>query len=167
MRFAGVDQIGIIVPRLEYGMNTYADLLGAAFSVFEVDESTSRFSGSSPAFRTRFAVAQIGLVSIELIEPVAGTTIHSEYLKTSGPGIHHVGFYVRSLARSIDQFLKKDYTLSMEGEIEGLGKFAYFHAPDLHCTVEALQLSLSWPLFLAKYARPYRPPKAPHPRRQT
>ncbi len=165
MHFASVDRIGIVVRKLEHGMNAYAETLGATFSVFEVDESTSRFSGSSPAFQTRFAVAQIGLLSIELIEPVAGTTIHSEHLETSGPGIHHLGFYVRSLARSMEQLRKKGYTVSMEGEIAGLGKFAYFDAPDLHCTVEVLQLSLTWPLFLARHATPYRLAKTPRARR--
>jgi GH24 family phage-related lysozyme (muramidase) len=47
----------------------------------------------------------------------------------------------------------------MEGEIEGLGKFAYFHAPGLHFIVEALQLSFSWPAFLAKNATRFRPAK--------
>ena len=156
MRLAKVDQIGIIVPKLEDGMNAYAGILGAAFSVFEVDESTSRFSGSSPSFRTRFAVAQVGLLSVELIEPAGGRTIHSEYLKSHGPGIHHLGFYVHSLARTTGQFRRKGYTVLMEGEIKGLGEFAYFHAPELHSTVEALQLSYTWPVFLAKHATRYR-----------
>src|SRR5262245_23149644 len=107
MGFANVDQLGIIVPTLEDAMNGYADMLGVVFSVFEVNETNSRFSGSSPAFRTRFAIAQAGLLSVELIEPVAGTTIHSEHLKNSGPGVHHLGFYVRSLSRSMGQFQKK------------------------------------------------------------
>jgi 4-hydroxyphenylpyruvate dioxygenase-like putative hemolysin len=161
MGFATVDQIGIVVPNLEKGMNAYAGMLRAQFSVFEVDETTSRFSGSSTAFRTRFAVAQVGLLSIELIEPVEGTTVHSEYLKNNGGGIHHLGFYVRSLAKSISQFQKDGYTMLMEGEIKGLGKFAYFHAPDLHSTIEALQLSFTWPVFLAKHARIYNARQVP------
>ena len=55
------------------------------------------------------------------------------------------------------QFRKKGYNLVMEGEINRLGKFAYFQAPRLHSTIEALQLSLTWPVFLARHAKRYVP----------
>jgi hypothetical protein len=160
MGFANIDQLGIVVPKLEDAMNAYAGILVGVFFVFEVNETNSRFSGSSSAFRTRFAVAQVGVTSVELIEPVAGRTIHSEYLKNSGPGVHHLGLYVRSLSRSTGHFRKKGYTAVMEGEIGGLGKFAYFNAPNTHSTIEALQLSLAWPVFLAKHATRYTPRQA-------
>lgn len=157
MRFGRIDQIGIIVPHLEQAIDAYGLLLGVPFHVFEVDETNSRFSGSSKRFRIRIAVAQLGLLMVELIEPAAGTTIHADCLKNNGPGVHHVGMHVRSLTRTAGQLEKEGYTIVMEGEIPGLGKFAYFHVAELECAIEVLQLSPAWPLFLAKRAKLYVP----------
>src|SRR5688572_850555 len=46
-----LDQLGILVPDLEAAMDGYIASLGVTFQVFEVDESTSAFSGSSSHFR--------------------------------------------------------------------------------------------------------------------
>ena len=150
-----IDQIGILVPDLEAAMDGYVATLGVTFQVFEVDETTSAFSGSSSHFRIRFGVAQIGLSSLELIQPVSGTTIHSEHLKTRGPGIHHIAIYVPSLTTARKRLERRGYKALMEGRIRRVGKFAYYEAPDMHCIIEPLQLSLGCPLFLAENAKLY------------
>ncbi len=65
-------------------MNNVAKL-SVRFGVFEANETMSAFSGSSAQFRIRIAVAQAGLVSIELIQPVSGVTLYSKLLETRGP----------------------------------------------------------------------------------
>ena len=150
-----VDQIGVIVPNLEAAMDAYLATLGVPFAVFEVDQSTSAFSGSSPRFQIRIAIALAGALTIELIQPVAGVTLYSKHLETHGPGIHHLGFHVDSLAKARKALTGRGYRPILEGKIRGLGKFAYFEAPGMHCILEPLQLSLSFPLFLAKNAKPY------------
>ena len=134
-------------------MAAYHASLGVQFRVFEVTEANSAFSGSSPMFRTRIAVALAGLTSIEIIQPVAGTTIHSEHLRTRGPGLHHLGAYVENLADAVASLSGRGYRKLMEGRIDHLGEFAYFEADDMHCILEPLQLSVEWPLFLARNAR--------------
>ena len=42
-----LDQIGIVVPDLNAAMDGYIATLGVAFQVFDVDQTTSSFSGSS------------------------------------------------------------------------------------------------------------------------
>jgi hypothetical protein len=150
-----LDQLGIIVPDLNAAMDGYIATLGVAFQVFEVDETTSSFSGSSAAFQLRFAVALIGLSSIELIQPVSGLTIYSEQLKTRGPGIHHIGVYVPDLEAAAQGLKQRGYQALMQGQIQGLGRFAYFEASDMHLIIELLQLSLALPLFLAEHAAWY------------
>jgi catechol 2,3-dioxygenase-like lactoylglutathione lyase family enzyme len=152
---AHLDQIALVVPDLEAAMDGYIDKLGVTFGVFEADESMSQFSGSSSRFRIRIAVALAGLLSIELIQPVSGQTLYSTHLATHGPGLHHLGLYVADLAEARKSFAGPDYRCVLEGRIHGLGEFAYFEAPDLHCVFELLQLSLSLPLFLAGHAQWY------------
>ena len=153
---AHVDQVAALVPDLEAAMDAYIGSLGVRFQVFEVDETTSSFSGSSAQFRIRIAVALAGLSSIELIQPVSGITLYSEHLQSRGPGIHHLGFYVDDLEEAKRGLAGRGYRELLEGSIRDLGAFAYFEAPDMHCILEPLQLSSNLPLFLARNAR-WRP----------
>jgi hypothetical protein len=136
-------------------MDAYVATMGVRFHVFEVDERNSSFSGSSARFRTRIAVAPAGLTTIELIQPISGNTIHSEHLRTRGPGLHHVGIYVDSLPSALKTLRLRGYQKLMQGKINRLGQFAYFEANDMHCIVEALQFSIEFPLFLADQAKLY------------
>src|SRR5260370_3349675 len=148
-------RIGIVVPDLNAAMDGYIATLGVAFQVFDVDQTTSSFSGSSADFQLRFAVALIGLSSIELIQPVSGLTIYSQQLKNRGPGIHHIAVYVPDLEASEQGLRQRGYRALMQGQIQGLGRLAYFEAPDMHLIIELLQLSLDLPLFLAEHAAWY------------
>jgi catechol 2,3-dioxygenase-like lactoylglutathione lyase family enzyme len=148
-----IDQVAYVVPDLEAAMDAYAAQMGLRFGVFEVDETSSSFSGSSSRFRIRIAVALAGLVSIELIQPVSGDTIYSRQLAGAGPGIHHIGVYVDDLAKASQSLAASGYRCLLDGQIRGLGEFAYFEAPDLHCTVEILRLSFSFPAFLVRRAK--------------
>ena len=131
-------------------MDGYIANFDVRFHVFDVDQASSSFSGSSSNFQIRFAVAQVGLSSIELIQPLSGRTIYSAHLKKHGSGMHHIGRYVADLPKATSRLKQRGYEVLMEGRIQGLGQFAYFAVPDLHCVIELLQLSRSFPLFLAE-----------------
>ena len=150
-----VDQMALLVPDLEDAMDAYIANMRLTFRVFEVDERTSTFSGSSEHFRIRIAVALAGVLSIELIQPVSGSTLYSKHLDSRGPGLHHMGVYVTDLAKARRSFARQRCELLLEGQINGLGKFAYFDVPEMHCILEVLQFSLSLPLFLIQNAAVY------------
>jgi catechol 2,3-dioxygenase-like lactoylglutathione lyase family enzyme len=150
-----VDQIAVLVPDLDAAMDAYIATLGVRFRVFEANERTSTFSGSSARFRIRIAVALVGLSSIELIQPVSGVTLYSKHLESHGAGVHHMAVHVDDLAKARKPVAARGYELILEGQIHGLGKFAYFEAPDMHCVLELLQLSLSFPVFLLQEATVY------------
>lgn len=158
-----VDQVALVVPDLESAMDGYVANLNLSFGVFEVTEVNATLSGSSPQFRVRIAVAQAGPVSVELIQPVTGTTLYSKHLETRGPGLHHLGVYVLDLAQARSHLAARGYQPILEGSIKDLGEFAYFEAPDMHCIVEPLHLSVKFPLFLARNAATYSGRKSPHP----
>lgn len=152
-----VDQLEIIVPDLNAAMDGYVRSFGTCFQVFEVDQTESRFSRSTRRFRLRFGLAQLGGLSIELIQPVSGGTIHKEFLKRHGPGIHHLGVYTLDLSAARRKLDQRGYKLLMEGRIEQVAEFAYYEARDLHCIVELLELSARLPAFLACRASCYPP----------
>jgi methylmalonyl-CoA/ethylmalonyl-CoA epimerase len=134
-------------------MDSWHKNLGISFSVFEVNESNSRASGTS--FEIHFGVALMGASAIELILPVGGETIYSRYLQEHGPGLHHLGFLVMDLPASRRELESSGCVLLMEGGIDELGDFAYYRVQDGHAIIEPLRLSIGLPLFLSKRATTY------------
>lgn len=155
-----VDQIALLVPDLEPAMDAYIANMGVSFRTFEVDHTTGTFSGSSAHFRIRMGVAMAGFLTVELIQPVAGVTLYSKHLESRGPGLHHVGVYVNDLGKAERSLTRRGYPTILEGEIGGLGRFAYFEVPEMHCMVEVLQLFSTVPLFLLSKAAVYRKGRA-------
>lgn len=146
---------GLIVADFAPAMDSWHKNLGISFSVFEVNQTNSRFSSSGPAFKLRFGFGMMGAAAIELIQPLEGETIYSQYLRERGPGFHHLGFLVTDLAASKQQLESDGCSLVMEGSIDELGAMAYYRAQDGHCIIEPLQLSLDLPLFLSRRATAY------------
>lgn len=136
-------------------MDSWHKNLGISFSVFEVNETNSRLSGSGTNFRMRFGFGLMGTFAMELIQPVEGETIYSRYLQERGPGLHHLGFLVMDLAASARQLESEGCVPLLEGSINELGALAYYRAQDGHCIIEPLQLSVELPLFLARHATSY------------
>ena len=83
-------------------------------------------------------------------------TFYSSTLESHGPGIHHMGIYVDSLAQAKQGLESSGFRTILDGQIRDLGEFAYLEAPDRNCVLEPLQLSSKLPLFLAKHAKHYR-----------
>ncbi|WP_160330435.1 VOC family protein [Sphaerimonospora mesophila] len=52
--------------------------------------------------RSTVAMARLGDIAIELVEPHQGRTRTSQWLDEHGPGIHHLAFWVEDLGRAID-----------------------------------------------------------------
>lgn len=92
-------QIGVVVRDLEKSMQMLAAVFGIGpFRVVECPppgrEERQFYRGEPARFRTKQAFADLGSVELELIEPLEGTTLWSDFLAARGPGIHHVRFNV-------------------------------------------------------------------------
>lgn len=87
---------------------------------------TTTLRGVPVEFTAHVSLAYAGDLQLELIEPVAGPTIHREFLDRHGPGLHHVCFAVddvdaacaRAEAAGVPVLMRGSM---MDGEIE----FAY------------------------------------------
>ena len=80
-------------------------LLGSSFGVgrwtripdvvFGADTTTLR--GEPVDFRAHISLGYSGALQLELIRPLEGLTIYTEFLSVHGPGLHHVCFPVEDL----------------------------------------------------------------------
>lgn len=147
--------VGIIVGNLEKAMDAYQATLGPGFSVFEVTEAKSSFSGSSAEYRLRFGIGALGSTMIELIQPAAGVTYYSTHLAQHGPGLHHLAFSVPDVKAARSDLEAQGCRSLMTGSIQDLCEVSYYDAPDLPCIIEPIQFSIEFPAFLLKNAARY------------
>jgi hypothetical protein len=92
-------QVGVVVRDLDQSMAALTGVFGIGpFRVVECPpagrEQQQFYHGESAKFRTRQAFADLGTVELELIQPLEGKTIWSDFLAERGPGIHHIRFNV-------------------------------------------------------------------------
>lgn len=86
-----VDQIGIVVRDIDKVVESWSSLFGIGPWTYTELGGTDEKGRSGKA---RLAFAQLGSVSLELIQCIEGRIFHSDFLDEHGEGLHHLGFYV-------------------------------------------------------------------------
>ena len=96
-------QIGIVVNNIDETIEYYTEMFGfGPYEIKHVDYSDATYYGQSAGYRGKRAFFYLGNIEIELIELVDGKTIHEDFLKEHGEGLHHIGFQVESLGESVN-----------------------------------------------------------------
>jgi len=76
-------------------MENYQRVLGiGSWEVSEWDDSNiseMTYHGKPARHRFRVALTMVGPMQLELIQPVEGENIYSDFLREHGEGLHHVG----------------------------------------------------------------------------
>jgi catechol 2,3-dioxygenase-like lactoylglutathione lyase family enzyme len=130
-------QIAWVTRDLDASETTLTALLGARKWIrmpavhFGPDTCTHR--GEPADFVANISLSYAGDTQLELIEPVSGTSVYSEFLARSGPGLHHVC----TAASDPDAFTamcedaeRDGATIVANGTMPGGMQFAYVAAPD-------------------------------------
>jgi len=98
-----VFQIGIVVKDIEQTIKFYEEVFGIGpFERKEVNFSDATYYGQTCGYRGKRAFAKMGPFSVELIELIEGKTIHEDFLKEKGEGLHHLGFEVKDLKKGME-----------------------------------------------------------------
>ena len=113
-------QVGVVVRDLEQSMAALTAGFGLGpFRVVECplpERAPQQFYRGQPAkFRTRQAFADLGAVELELIQPLEGQTIWSDFLAERGPGIHHLRFNAPDHKALTNYLGAKGITTTQEG----------------------------------------------------
>jgi len=102
-------QIAIVVKSIDATVKFYTEVFGIGpFEIREVDFPNATYYGRKAGYRGKRAFAKLGPFTLELIELIEGKTVHDDFLKEKGEGLHHIGFLVKDLKKC-------------EGEAEKLG----------------------------------------------
>jgi hypothetical protein len=91
----------------------------------------------------RVALANVGPMRIELIEPLEGDTVYGEFVAEHGYGVHHVGVLVDSMATALNQAAQAGLEMTQDGAGFGPdndGHYAYLDTEELlGTTIELIE----------------------------
>lgn len=87
------------------------------------------FRGGRTTCAIEIGFARSGNVQIELLRPVRGIGLHSEFLAGNGPGAHHLGFLVDDLDVEIEAASALGFE-RLQGATFGALRFAYLDTFD-------------------------------------
>lgn len=140
-------QVGILVPDLEEGIRNYSAVLGLddwliyTYSRDSVPDLIYRGDPADCSFR--LAMAGSG-PQIELIQPLGGKSVYTEWIEARGYGLQHLGFHVPSM-KTLTKRLEQEGILPVQSGsgygLDGDGAFAYFDTVDsMHLMLELIEL---------------------------
>ena len=104
-------QVCVVVRDLQKAMERYWNVLGIGpwrihtYHPPRLTDTTLR--GKSQPYPMRLALAEVGLVQWELIQPLEGPSIYKEFLEEKGEGLHHVAFAVDDYDQAVGAFKKQ------------------------------------------------------------
>jgi methylmalonyl-CoA/ethylmalonyl-CoA epimerase len=126
--FTKTMQIGIVVRDLDATMRKYVDDYGIGpWTIFEFNPGnakTLREYGQPVKRSWRVAVAMVGQLQWELIEPLDDESIYARFLAEQGGGVHHIAVAAQSFDEMLAMEAKRGNDVVLSGEFEGV-KVAY------------------------------------------
>ncbi|BBZ52566.1 VOC family protein [Mycobacterium heidelbergense] len=93
---------------------------------------TCSYRGKPADFVASISLSYLGDMQLELISPVRGENIYSDFLRESGPGLHHICVEAESLEQfdaALSQAADHGAAVVQRGVMPGGIHFAYVSAP--------------------------------------
>jgi methylmalonyl-CoA/ethylmalonyl-CoA epimerase len=126
-----VSQIGMVMRDLQKAVDFHTQVLKIGpFKIFEPLYTDQTYRGKPGNFLSRLAIASIGPIDIEFIQPLSGETVYAEFLKAHREGLHHVGFVIERLDERIGALKKIGIEVVQSGKRPGVA-WAYIDTESL------------------------------------
>jgi methylmalonyl-CoA/ethylmalonyl-CoA epimerase len=126
----GLFQQAFVVADLEQAQRTMQATLGCGeFVNLPAADLDYDLRGERVSCALEIGFARSGNVQIELIRPVRGAGLHVEFLASSGPGAHHLGFLVDDLDAVVATAEPHGFANLMGGQFGSL-RFCYLDTWD-------------------------------------
>ncbi len=139
--FTKVVQVGLVVKDLDQAIARLEALGIGPFQRRELPAGRKEtFRGEPMDATPRIAMANIGEMSIELIEPAAGVASpHREFLETKGEGIQHIACTVDDVEKHANRLKAQGCEILLRAHFPGGGGVAYMDLGAGGLIVELIQ----------------------------
>jgi methylmalonyl-CoA/ethylmalonyl-CoA epimerase len=130
-------QLGIVVANLDLALAFWGGQAhvspGWRVGVYDTETWASATYRAMPgSFSMRVALGGAN-PNIELIQPLRGENVYTEWLDHHGPGLQHIGWYVDDVVASTEAMVDAGFELVQSGmgcRLDGTGGFSYFDTID-------------------------------------
>ena len=146
--FTETMQIGIVVRDLDATVRRYVDDYGIGpwqVQEFDPEDAEDLHEYGQPVGRsgrgavTRFAIATVGRVMWELIEPLDEESVWARFLAEKGEGVHHIAVATPNFDDAVAEQAMRGDDLVLSGTFSGV-KLAYLPSDrDLGVTIEIFE----------------------------
>ena len=129
--FSRIHHVGVVVRDIDKAIEYYESLgIGPFKSMTLPGEITEqKLYGKPDKFILKGAVADIGEIEIELIQPVENAPVQEKFLQSRGEGINHLGFKVENVDEEEAELLKKDFN-NIQGRRRSSGVVTGYYDTD-------------------------------------
>jgi len=115
-------QVCIVVHDLEKSIEHYQKIMGIGpWKVYDFDDSMLKdttYHGRLAQYGLRAALCMVGSLQLELIQPLGGEKIYTDFLKEHGEGMHHMGHIrVDNMDEAIEAWEKEGSVCLQSGRI--------------------------------------------------
>jgi catechol 2,3-dioxygenase-like lactoylglutathione lyase family enzyme len=90
---------------------------------------TCRYRGEPADFVADISLSYSGDMQLELIAPVKGESIYTEFLDQGGPGLHHICIEADDFDAAVAEAAEQGAAIVQSGVMPGGMQFAYVSAP--------------------------------------
>ena len=122
--FTDTLQVALVVRDLDAAIHTFVHEYGVApWSILEMGPGAidDLVANDEPAeYTMRIALAMIGSVQWELIQPLDDHGPYAEFLATKGEGLHHIGMAVRDYDEALARLRAKGHSVLVGGNYQGI-----------------------------------------------
>jgi hypothetical protein len=138
-------QVSVVVKDIQAAVERYWNLYRIGpWEIYTFEPPTlsgTTIHGRRGSYSMRIALAYMGDVQWELIQPLTGPSIYQEFLDQHGEGVHHVGFGVDDYDGAVAALRDKGIGMLMGGSWHG-ATFGYMDTEkDLGIIVEMFKLT--------------------------
>ena len=153
LSFGPLTQLAWVVTDLDQTEQMLSSVHGVAawtrMPGVEFGPDTCTFRGAPADFVADISLAYAGDLQLELIKPVRGESIYTEFLEARGPGLHHVCCEVPDMDAALAKAAADGLELIQAGSMGGVMRFAYLDTSVAGCSF--LELSQTGPELAAFY----------------
>jgi hypothetical protein len=145
-----IEQVCVIVRDVQKSMAALWEGLGLGpwnIYVYPASSLTEMFYRGKPAhYGMQLARAKWGIIELELIQPLEGESLYTDFLKEHGETVQHLGWFkVSNLAETTKAMKAAGFPCMMSGRTYR-SRFAYFDTTKILGTmIEAVEIDQSVP----------------------
>ena len=161
VKVKGIHQVALVVKDIRATVENYWNILGIGpweIYPWEAPLVYDRKYYGKPAWaREKIALAQVGAVQLELVQPVEGDSFYQDSLVEHGEGLHHLNFLVDDvdeLDETAEILAKEGFPTQQSGRVgppEDKGGYNYIDIKPLHTIWEPVHESKHMNVVLTHY----------------